>query len=643
MDFTKFLDGLSAGELEVEYRVRGLNSQQSESKDILMQSLLGEQRDRKKKPIHSHISMGSDPSLEVETCRRKFEELNVQMGMLGLKPSSDDLCAALCRSKHYKDRAERLLNSFGNVGDINNIYSNLRRISNHYIKILQDYAKEKPTELEDPNRSLALPTNITPTLGSTHHENNNTTNLNPPINSFNPNNEGGAQGHSSTGAIHKTHFNNTDNTKITPSSSKQQSEPFKNLLEGVDPDLVLAIAELVTKVQISNNADFRDFEEKRRSSILGGGSHKKSLEENEDLPFFANPVINRHRSFGPQSGNQIKVQDSTHHLRRRWNLSFCGDSSGNVKDFVYRIETMARDDGISDQMLTRCLHLFLDGKALDWYWVFKQGKPYASWRCIRDGLVGYFSSFESEEETREAIIRRFQGPKESFSDFALEIQKLNGRLFYRLSDQEIINRLCQNMNPALKNVTLGHQGNFGSIEDLRIICQRFERMWSQTGYDPRLFIDSSRRRPQIHEISAAQDAHGSEQKLYSQYAPDNSQFSVYNQVNDQQMLSNSTASNLDDPPQQGETISAVFTDSRHKVVDPNSKTHLICWNCKDIGHSFFDCHHDLKHKFCFGCGKENVLKPNCYNCQKRKSENLKPNVMYSRDARSDPNLSTNSK
>lgn len=60
---------------------------------------------------------------------------------------------------------------------------------------------------------------------------------------------------------------------------------------------------------------------------------------------------------------------------------------------------------------------------------------------------------------------------------------------------------------------------------------------------------------------------------------------------------------------------------------------FICWNCKDLGHTYHDCMIDLRF-FCFGCGRENVNKPDCFNCQKKFMGNTHPNA-YSRGTHSD--------
>ena len=43
--------------------------------------------------------------------------------------------------------------------------------------------------------------------------------------------------------------------------------------------------------------------------------------------------------------------------------------------------------------------------------------------------------------------------------------------------------------------------------------------------------------------------------------------------------------------------------------NPNFK----CWNCHELGHGYTICKQP-KTRFCFGCGKKGVIKPECPNC-----------------------------
>lgn len=336
-------------------------------------------------------------------------------------------------------------------------------------------------------------------------------------------------------------------------------------------------------------------------------------------PAVFQPNFNDYPRFEPQN------YDRDYRLMQRWNLTFNGGASQNVLDFVYRLETLAINDNYPQENLTRVLHLFLKDKANDWYWVYRQNHVVATWCEMREAFISYFGSFDAEEETREQIIRRFQGSKETFSDFCLEIQKLNGRLREKMNDVQIINRLCHNMLPALRNVTLPYQNIVQTVEELRVICNRFEKMWDQTGYDPRRFSDhhTSQKKAWIH---SCQD------DLNSQVPLQQTQITTPQSNISSMAVQNVPNESLNDP------LVAGMRPTENP--SPDSLNNLVCWNCSKKGHRYQDCDQSALHVFCYGCGQQNILKPNCLNCQKRKMGNWWTNASQPRESRSDTNVAS---
>lgn len=203
-----------------------------------------------------------------------------------------------------------------------------------------------------------------------------------------------------------------------------------------------------------------------------------------------------------------------------------------------------------------------------------------------------FSSPEAERETRRQIQqRRCQGTSESFNCFVLEMESLNGRLVNGFDEEELINLVRENMSPVLHSVTLTLE--IHSIWQLRAVCQKYEILWSQSGFDPRKQVNTNR----SHTAS----------KFVSEI--ENNQTSNYDSLIDLQNLS--------------------FNDSRrcnesNELSAIQSKRIIACWNCKSPDHLFYDCPNQVDRKFGFGCGYDGVLKPNCPNCISRKLENRSP-------------------
>lgn len=129
--------------------------------------------------------------------------------------------------------------------------------------------------------------------------------------------------------------------------------------------------------------------------------------------------------------------------------------------------------------------MFLLDKTSDWYWVYEQDNPGTTWVRMRAAMLAYFSRSDFDEETREKLVKRVQGSRESFSNFSLDIHKLNCRWVNRLSERDILHRLFNNMHLALCNSMMTYFQHVHSFEDSRMVCSRFEKLWNQTGFDPR--------------------------------------------------------------------------------------------------------------------------------------------------------------
>ena len=44
-----------------------------------------------------------------------------------------------------------------------------------------------------------------------------------------------------------------------------------------------------------------------------------------------------------------------------------------------------------------------------------------------------------------------------------------------------------------------------------------------------------------------------------------------------------------------------------------------CWNCDQIGHSFYDCPSEKRNLFYFRCGEKNIPTPQCKKHPKKKN------------------------
>lgn len=570
MDPIIYLQLLNASELEVEYLVRGLSSRAVDSKEILINSLRAEQLDRALIQRNTHIK--ENPELEVEECFNRYEELTKATEEQGNSPPVDFVTLAYVKAKHYKERIGRLINSFGETPKLTKIYRNWRYIFNDYHKMWHEYQDSDIRDISPQGRG-AVASSFSEKLDNLISNNSIVDKTSPP---FHPKNT----------AIPKPNY--TSKVKHIPVIETRN-------MKGSVADFFLKVGSQQNN-KIQNEKHLVDNTSFIPNYMRDRSQHASNFEYTENSQSATMPTHFR--------------LDNFYKIRQRWNLSFDGTDSLNVHDFVYRLEQMAKDDGFPIEYLTKVLHLFLTKKAEDWYWVYKTDHSGASWYDMKNSLLSYFSSSNYEEEIKEQMIRRYQGQRESFSDFSLCIQKMNARLHSRLSERQLVYRLCQNMYPALKNVTLPFHQQVQNVDELRILCRDYEKLWEQSGYDPRRFGETAmRRRPPMNELNIGME----NLNIYSNPDPNVKQQSI--------RLEESTLAAYTKGP------------DHNKHFKTTTANNYVCWNCRDIGHKYQDCSKAFLDVFCFGCGAANVRKPACQNCMTSQKGNCQPSANYLRGSR----------
>lgn len=281
----------------------------------------------------------------------------------------------------------------------------------------------------------------------------------------------------------------------------------------------------------------------------------------------------------------------------RWKISFNGGKNGlTVEDFVFRCESMADGCRLPLSDLYDNLYLMLADRAADWYWQFKRSQPLADWTTLRNRFCHFFRSQDGDYDIRRTIESRKQGQRESVADFCLEVTTLVNRMSNPMPEQEVIEVLRRNMAPYLQRMTFRH--NSRTVDDLIDLCRDAENL--------------------VYRLPS------------SAHFP--SSRSIVGEISDAQGVS-PFANALPSEP-----VAPMMVPVHVEVVEALDPSLRICFNCKDVGHGYVDCPIPVRGIFCYGCGADNVLKPNCMICKFRK-ENRMRNVTGSAAAHSGPKSS----
>lgn len=272
-----------------------------------------------------------------------------------------------------------------------------------------------------------------------------------------------------------------------------------------------------------------------------------------------------------------------------WRLKFSGRSGSlSVEEFFFRVEVLAAGERLPHEHLVSYVHQMLEGKASDWYWLYRRKYPCLSWNQLKGAMLREFQDYTSDLDIRRYVDMRKQGGRESFADFRLDIESKVARMRNPIKELELVEITRRNMKPALQNALA--KDIFSNMDTLQDACQIFERLWLRLGMSP----DPGLAR-RVNEIS------------YDEH-PEDTQICAVQGSEDTQ-------------------ICAVQGSEEPKQI--LSKEYLICWNCHDMGHGFMDCPSPPLHIFCFGCGAEGTVKPKCSKCRlgNRTAGNIAPGNM----------------
>lgn len=632
---------LTPQEIEVEVLVRGINRNSDDHVDILKKMMDSELKRLRNKPKMSHATQ---PEIEIGACREMVEQLKGLCDIITTESEFKDRQLGLAKAIHWYDRANRARNSFGDVMNVVQISNKLRRCVKHFeATLISSEVSENHSAIISESGGDESGDDLDKTItenndylgGNSADVNGEKSNPKNPV------------------SISES------NRRTTTSSAIPKTNGGVNAIYTTASPPSFSRFNLSTNNRVSNNFnDHRQQFVNSQSLCSGQLQYPGSSSAN----FYGPPMNNRPQSFNnnhyqsfpsyrapspslpcpsyqpvylPNPADSNRSLPYSFKKPPSWKIMFDGTTSNaslDVHDFVFRLETYAEQDGFPVERLSTIVHNFVGGAAEKWVWTYKRGHPNSSWTMVKGALLNRFSSQESDRATRRMLERRLQKPRESFNDFVLELEATNYRLVVPFEEAELLEIIRENMNPALQNVTVAH--NIRSIEALRCLCLKFETLWAN-GVRSTSAGESYQRRVSafqgIDEFSSTAENKNVREnrsfdcKFYRSQGGCN--FGRDTEYPSEINLEPSSAINLIQP-----SVAAASQPNHAMHPDPSMK--LICWNCRDIGHRYQDCHMTLLHIFCFGCGLAGYIKPQCPTCASRSLGKAKPSAFNSREMHS---------
>lgn len=281
----------------------------------------------------------------------------------------------------------------------------------------------------------------------------------------------------------------------------------------------------------------------------------------------------------PQNDEQAEARVSR---VEKFGLIFDGNQKRmSVDEFVFRIKYLQKQYKIPDSEMLRDFHLLVRGPAWDWFWLQVKTNQVTSWDALTHSLITHYQAPSSYLEIMRDLVERKQQHGESIDDYFHSLNRIRSRLEQPISEYEMIRIAKLNLKESLSKMMFSVSA--ASVEQLRIQCLEAERLF------PRKEVKPTQGPPRMQRFA---------NEIY------------YDQ-----------REGYDDTEIQG----------NHEVAAVSG---LICWNCREPGHMFMACPSSEWHRFCYRCGKPDVITPQCPNC---KSGNPRRNAGIPGDHRSRDN------
>ena len=316
-------------------------------------------------------------------------------------------------------------------------------------------------------------------------------------------------------------------------------------------------------------------------------------------------------------------------IMRKWNIKYSGVRSDDPDAFLMRIEEGRDLVPICDADLLRVVPFFLSGIALNWF----RGSRYLrrTYNQFTKAFRVRFGDSDFQFELRQEIHQRTQGEKVSVSDYLTCMRAMFDKLTPRMSESEEISYAHWNLLPRLHLAI--HKDEIRDFEDLEHLANVVQKSYRvarnykppptpersllpDLAYkDPRVRKTDKRYEPRqerlhlLEEDDKNSSLEGSIDVAYLSVEKTNKQDKNKKPKNTpgQNPKPSTSKTNNPNPP----------TPSPDNSAPPNdNRTTIKCWNCSKPGHRFQNCE-ESRTKFCFKCGKKDVISPECPNCSEK--------------------------
>lgn len=386
------------------------------------------------------------------------------------------------------------------------------------------------------------------------------------------------------------HFSYTQfKRSVFPTQPFYTSEPYTNHLgtqplgqlpkqRNGDSETADTISKEINKPYTKQSVRFQDTVNPRNADIVSDPHTKVTTQDDSDVNKNLSSLL-RALQFSPLLNGPVETREPYSDISR-WRIQFDGQSS--VNNFLERVEELRQSRGLSKERLLRSASELFSKDALIWF----RTQKFDSWDDLEKKLREAFQPYDYTFDLMEEIRRRTQGAREKVVTYVAIMENLFRRLGIDQPPEETRVKMIQrNLLPEIQAHLALH--NIGSIEDLTLLSRKIEENLVRM----QRFCPPPTNYRQLLEPELA-----------------------YRKLSNVPNICSTTISTNESKQRKG-TPDNTEDNGTSKSTMSQSKTSLKCFNCKQSGHRFKQCQEKLK-KFCYKCGRDNVMTPSCPNCQK---------------------------
>ena len=404
--------------------------------------------------------------------------------------------------------------------------------------------------------------------------------------------------HNNSNLIHSNSHNSNLNSNLQnantnfPNSQNNNSNPNPSLNNNVSIDQISQMIEssverILSRLSLNNNVNSNPL-------LVNNNSPSNSNFHTPQIPIASNLNTNNNNfpdlSIASSNFHTSSYQIRVTNILQSWNIKFDGSDTGlSVEEFIYRIKSLTADYLNNDfHLLSKHLHILLNGKARDWYWRYRKQVANLNWNNLCTELRYQYKDFKTASDIKQQIRTRKQREGESFQIFFDDIIRMSDRLPIPLEEEELIEIVSRNLLPEIRKEML--YVNIISINQLRKLCFMRENLL-QEEKEIRRSQQFSRTnqnvRRNVYAIDCVEDV--------------------------------GNVDNVDSEEFNCSSRQETNTDMQVSAIN-NVPRKLICANCDKEGHHWQNCLAERR-VFCYGCLAKNVYKPQCPKCNPKRSEN----------------------